>query len=255
MAEEKSEYQRLVELEAKIKSSNLIQDRSYMLKKYEKCLIGSELVAWLLETREAITKYEAISLGIKLLENGLMHHVMDEHTFKDDKLFYRFYSDDGANPVTRNSALFIAEGASMKGTLLKKGNIKYAERYFILKANEQKLYYFNSPTSSEIKGTIDLSGGKVDVSECGECKPGNFCFVVFGTDGKTYTLCSPRSKEQEAWIQALVSCGCNFLEDQVVSDVKETSLFEFKCLDITKNEISLDMYRGRVCLVVNVASY
>lgn len=41
MAEGKTAYQRLVELEAKIKDSNLIQDRSYMLKKYEKCFIGT----------------------------------------------------------------------------------------------------------------------------------------------------------------------------------------------------------------------
>ena len=36
---------------------------------------GSELVAWLLETKEAVTKFEAISIGVKLLQNGLMHHV------------------------------------------------------------------------------------------------------------------------------------------------------------------------------------
>jgi hypothetical protein len=133
--------------------------------------------------------------------------------------------------------------------------MKYAERYFVLKPNEQKLYYFVCETSSDIKGVIDLSSGKVDVTECGECKSGSYCFVLLGSDGKTHALCAARSKDQEAWIQALVNAGAHFLEDQVVADVTEQSLYEFKTLDIRKNEVVLDEYKGKVCLVVNVASY
>lgn len=41
-----------------------------------------------------MTRDEAVALGRRLLERGLVHHVLDEHDFADDTLFYRFRADD-----------------------------------------------------------------------------------------------------------------------------------------------------------------
>ena len=72
-----------------------IEDRWYHLKLYPKCFIGSEAVEWLMHTQK-LTKEEAIRLGQMLVEHQIIHHVVDEHRFKDGYFFYRFYEDETA---------------------------------------------------------------------------------------------------------------------------------------------------------------
>ena len=70
-----------------------IGDRRYGLHVYDRCFIGSEAVTWLAKHQKA-TRDEALRIGQLLIERGLMHHVTDEHTFEDEYLFYRFYTDE-----------------------------------------------------------------------------------------------------------------------------------------------------------------
>ncbi|NEP08973.1 MAG: mechanosensitive ion channel [Symploca sp. SIO2C1] len=70
-----------------------IIDRKYRLKFYRKCFVGFEAVKWLMKTQKA-TQVEAIRLGQMLVEQKIIHHVEDQHSFKDGYLFYRFYIDE-----------------------------------------------------------------------------------------------------------------------------------------------------------------
>ncbi len=70
-----------------------IEDRRYRLNVYPKCFVGSEAVAWLMKTQKA-TREAALRLGQKLMDKGIIHHVLDEHSFADANLFYRFYCDE-----------------------------------------------------------------------------------------------------------------------------------------------------------------
>ena len=70
-----------------------IQDRRYGLKTYSKVFLGSEAVSWLIQQEKA-TRSEAIAIGQMMLEQNIIHHVLDEHDFKDEPLFYRFYLDE-----------------------------------------------------------------------------------------------------------------------------------------------------------------
>ncbi len=40
------------------------------------------------------TREEALNIGQLLVERGIIHDVTDEHPFRDDFFFYRFYSDE-----------------------------------------------------------------------------------------------------------------------------------------------------------------
>ncbi len=71
----------------------IIQDRHYRLNIYPACFIGSDVVNWLVE-KQNYTREEAIELGQILLERGIIHHVLDQHHFKDSYLFYRFCDDE-----------------------------------------------------------------------------------------------------------------------------------------------------------------
>ncbi|NER21299.1 MAG: mechanosensitive ion channel [Symploca sp. SIO1C2] len=70
-----------------------ITDRKYRLKFYRNCFVGFEAVKWLMKTQKA-TQAEAIRLGQMLVEQKIIHHVEDQHSFKDGYLFYRFYQDE-----------------------------------------------------------------------------------------------------------------------------------------------------------------
>ncbi len=70
-----------------------IKDRSERLNLYPVCFIGSEAVDWLMQ-KQSCTREEAIQLGQLLIEQGIIHHVCDEHPFRDGYVFYRFYTDE-----------------------------------------------------------------------------------------------------------------------------------------------------------------
>ncbi|MBT9315328.1 mechanosensitive ion channel domain-containing protein [Leptothoe spongobia] len=70
-----------------------IQDRRFRLTVYANCFVGSEAVTWLARTQNA-TREAAVRIGQALVEKGVLHHVTDEHPFKDEYLFYRFYEDE-----------------------------------------------------------------------------------------------------------------------------------------------------------------
>ncbi|MDY6785481.1 MAG: DEP domain-containing protein [Cyanobacteriota bacterium] len=71
----------------------IVKDRRQGLQKYPRCFVGSEAVTWIAESLK-ISREEAVVVGQKLLIRKTIHHVLDEHPFKDEYLFYRFYEDE-----------------------------------------------------------------------------------------------------------------------------------------------------------------
>ena len=70
-------------------SQALFADRSYHLKKYPDCMVGSEGVSWLLDHLYAATRPEATQLLQDLVASGLLQHVTKGHAFEDKYYFYR----------------------------------------------------------------------------------------------------------------------------------------------------------------------
>jgi pyruvate/2-oxoglutarate dehydrogenase complex dihydrolipoamide dehydrogenase (E3) component len=93
----------LQDLTGRIKQLFDIQDRTYGFpsKRYPKCFVGSEAVAQLVKEGIALDAEDAVRIGNLLLDAGVFHHVLDEHPFKNEKLFYRFISDEDHGTVAR----------------------------------------------------------------------------------------------------------------------------------------------------------
>ncbi|WP_088243305.1 mechanosensitive ion channel protein [Calothrix rhizosoleniae] len=70
-----------------------IMDRQYRLRKYSRCFIGKEAVSWIMDYLK-VSELEALSLGQRLMNEKYIHHVTDDHDFKNEYLFYRFHWDD-----------------------------------------------------------------------------------------------------------------------------------------------------------------
>jgi hypothetical protein len=76
-----------------------VGDRRHLLTVYPRCFVGSEAVDWLLREVE-LTRAEAVGLGQRLVERGLVRHVLDEHDFRDGNFFYRFREEPTAPGIT-----------------------------------------------------------------------------------------------------------------------------------------------------------
>eukprot|EP00040_Diaphanoeca_grandis_P034504 m.214088 g.214088 ORF g.214088 m.214088 type:complete len:477 (+) comp33169_c0_seq9:397-1827(+) len=80
--------------ECQASKSGLIKQRRYALKSYKSCFKGNSFVSHLIEVGYASSRVEGCAIGCSLLMHGVIHHVCDEHHFKDEALFYRFRKDD-----------------------------------------------------------------------------------------------------------------------------------------------------------------
>ena len=82
----------------------IIKDRKHGIRRttYEKCFVGKEAVQALIKEGIAVDEQDALNIGNILLEAGVFHHVLDEHTFKNENLFYRFASDEDHGQVSTN---------------------------------------------------------------------------------------------------------------------------------------------------------
>ncbi len=69
-----------------------VKDRSYRGTQHSRCFVGSEAVEWM--QAQGHTVNEALSMGQQMIDLSLIHHVHDEHPFKNENLFYRFYRDE-----------------------------------------------------------------------------------------------------------------------------------------------------------------
>ncbi|MEM9245660.1 MAG: mechanosensitive ion channel domain-containing protein, partial [Cyanobacteria bacterium P01_F01_bin.153] len=74
-----------------------IRDRTAGFRTYRQCFTGTAAVRWLMR-HERAPREEAVRIGQELLEQGVIHHVLDEHNFEDASYFYRFRDDDPIVP-------------------------------------------------------------------------------------------------------------------------------------------------------------
>ena len=95
----------LEELTVRLRSLFDIKDRDFgFLKKttYPKCFVGEEAVSVLVSEGIAADREDAVQFGNMLLNAGVFHHVLKEHGFKDEKLFYRFKEDQDHGEVAKD---------------------------------------------------------------------------------------------------------------------------------------------------------
>ncbi|KAL8582182.1 hypothetical protein ACOMHN_004101 [Nucella lapillus] len=81
-------------IRSQLNKACLIKDRRYHLRKYRKCFVGRDAIDWLVKMCHAQSRGEAILAMRCLQDYGMLHHVVDDHVFKDQNLFYRFTRDD-----------------------------------------------------------------------------------------------------------------------------------------------------------------
>ncbi|KAF5901087.1 collagen alpha-1(XIV) chain isoform X1, partial [Clarias magur] len=70
--------------------NSLVKTREEESVPYERTLVASEFIDWLLQEGEMGTREEAEQLGRRLLEHGIIQHVTNQHHFGDGDLLFQF---------------------------------------------------------------------------------------------------------------------------------------------------------------------
>lgn len=79
-----------------ITSSVKALDRTYHLKSYSSCFLGTEAVDWLTAQYTA-SREQSVALGVALQALGMLHHVAQEQAFADAPSFYRIAASTAAD--------------------------------------------------------------------------------------------------------------------------------------------------------------
>ncbi|XP_063071587.1 DEP domain-containing mTOR-interacting protein [Engraulis encrasicolus] len=96
------------QLRLRLHDGKLIKDHRYHLRTYPNCFVAQEVIAWLVNHKEAPNRQVALQLMQHLIEHDIVHHVCDKSPdFKDAKLLYRFRKDDGTFPFNTEVKVFM----------------------------------------------------------------------------------------------------------------------------------------------------
>ena len=111
------------QLRVRLNFANKIKDRKYHLKTYKNCFIGKEAVTWLMDCKLCESRTSAVKAFQILQNHFILHHVCDDHIFKDDVLFYRFRIDDGTYEKDVDTKMFYKGQQIYKLIMAKKKGI------------------------------------------------------------------------------------------------------------------------------------
>merc|ERR1712232_150792 len=163
--------------------SGLIADRRYRLKTYKNVVVGNEMVRWLINVGEAKNVQDAIDIGNRFIDFDYMHHVADDHRFKNEPLFYRFREFES---ITKNedrsmSVTNLRQSCKIgkEGYVFKKGFQFWTSKYMLLRLDGGSLFIFDSETSTKPKRIIKIDKNYT-VREVPNAKKGYHCFRVSG---------------------------------------------------------------------------
>eukprot|EP00536_Pseudo-nitzschia_multiseries_P002632 jgi/Psemu1/317943/estExt_fgenesh1_pm.C_350017 len=71
-----------------------LEDRQFRLKTYKQVFVGTDAVDYLINSEAASNRQDAVELGKALQQMKVFEHVLRDHDFKDEYLFYRMIGEN-----------------------------------------------------------------------------------------------------------------------------------------------------------------
>eukprot|EP01114_Cavostelium_apophysatum_P011844 TRINITY_DN2636_c0_g1_i2.p1 TRINITY_DN2636_c0_g1~~TRINITY_DN2636_c0_g1_i2.p1 ORF type:complete len:1423 (+),score=460.75 TRINITY_DN2636_c0_g1_i2:227-4495(+) len=181
-----------------------LKDRSWYMKTYPQCFVGSDCVHFFMD-RYSLTRKQALKLGNKLLTKRLIAHVENQHLFSDAMLYYHFTTpSERTQSKTKKFDEIKKEGYLEKqGAFVK----SWKRRYFVLKKGT--LYYYSKAQQVIPRGIISLVQANVVPLSAMKGNIGHtpLAFVasafVIRTGHRNYIIKAKDSTEREEWMQAI----------------------------------------------------
>lgn len=233
-----------------------IKNRSYHLRSFYSCFVASELVDWMVQNGEAASREEGVELGQLLVRADFIHHVVDEHHFEDNFLFFRFRQDEPPVDLSGPTMTCIrGQEGSLIGQLYRKRFFGYSDYTFAFSPSNCHLYQFRNELVMTSMYGYDLNGATVRPEA--KVQANRYFLHISMADKRVLALSAEDSETQLRWLKVFADNDIEILpseedEDELVK--KALSAYDFVAKDIDGETINLSKYTGHVCLVVNVAS-
>ncbi|GAB9471837.1 Phospholipid hydroperoxide glutathione [Globisporangium polare] len=146
----------------------------------------------------------------------------------------------------------VRDGAIQAGTLKRAGKFSKLfggkESYFVVNEKRKTLFWFDSDASTQVKGEMRLEGTAVQFDPV-------FPFGIKVAKEKAIVYLGVGSKEkQDEWLNSVINGGAVYREAFNLAAQDVQSIYELKDYDMQGNAVSIDKYKGKVLLVVNVSS-
>jgi len=245
-------FEYLSHVAQELRSGVRLKDRSIKFKKYTLTWKMQEGANWLIKNKN-MNIGDAYNTLQKLLDADLIVSPANSATSVNASDIWKFVVDEPITAISAKALLDKKEDVGFSGTILYKGNVFWGDRFMALNNTEKKLYIFNNDKSPRPNHVVDLSLAKIVVAECA-CKTGWYCWtIVDGASKKKHSCCTTHSKDQIAWLDNITKCGASFEEEDIKSG--GSSIFDFSGIDIDGNLVEFSKFRGKVCIVTNIASY
>ncbi|KAH9261541.1 hypothetical protein BASA81_000197 [Batrachochytrium salamandrivorans] len=253
------------ELERRLRDGNVVEPASKSFwplawffsgpQAAQRCFYGEDFIRWAVSSGLAESEAKAVDLGQTLLDHRLARHITDD---SNDKFLAKgkFSLLSQEPPQVQQWHQKLGERldhSRFQGQLFWGGEKpnQFSSVYAVLTPDNSLEGYKARSAASPPLFTV----GKVTKCEEVSVKPEWTCFQVSNEAGDQAKLCADHSSKQESWLQALVGAGerAKFYSNEPVAQAN--SLFEFTARKIDSDEVAaLSQYRGKVCVVVNVAS-
>lgn len=174
-----------------------VRDRSYLLKKYPMCFVGSEAVDWLVR-HHGLTRPQAVKLGERMFEAGVFHHVTDDHDFTDGNFYFRFFVDEPALAApagkTRSLDIDTLDVQEVATRMRGAGGVEVAARRYLLKSYPKCFigteavdwlthnYRLSRPLAVKLGERMVAAGIFHHVADDHDFKDGDFFFRYFADE-------------------------------------------------------------------------
>ncbi|GMF34986.1 unnamed protein product [Phytophthora lilii] len=148
----------------------------------------------------------------------------------------------------------VVDGATYASQLKRKAGVFSAftqgkDVYVVTNEKTNKIFFFESDVSRVLLAEYAAADGFVQFDNA------HFQFGVKLVYGEKFELLNLVTKEaQEAFLNTLLNVGVQYREVYNLAAEEAKSFYELKDFDMDKKEVSMEEYKGKVVLVVNVSS-
>eukprot|EP00730_Choanoeca_flexa_P018585 TRINITY_DN9042_c0_g1_i4.p1 TRINITY_DN9042_c0_g1~~TRINITY_DN9042_c0_g1_i4.p1 ORF type:complete len:427 (+),score=95.31 TRINITY_DN9042_c0_g1_i4:279-1559(+) len=208
-------------IQADVKSkSNLVRGHTWRLRRYPCCFVGKQFVAWLIQERHARSEDEAVEIGQLLtmtigcfdlplqllMMSGAIHHVVDEHEFKNEHLFYRFIEDE---PQVLNTTIFTQLQECMCHGWLAYGQAAGAEytAYGIIPKLQDGLYFYANDIAVLYMSVLSFEDTIEATLRVVEERTVELLIAYLSDDVKRLQLTFASKRVRQHWTAVLVEAG------------------------------------------------
>ena len=199
---------------------------------------GDTLLSWLQMREPAMDEKEALVCGQRLLDAG---YISPGSTFDPSELYEVVLSDSPSLAGLLRREKGVKQGQLHLSTL-------FAWKAVHVVCTSKRLALYATEYASEPLHQVMLEGAQVH-----DVQSNPLAFRINPGAPNALTLVATTEVTKKGWIDVLVGAGAMYFESTDLSGIG--SFFDLKDRWMNGQEAPMAEYRGKVCLVVNVASF